>query len=103
MTQRRDVPVIIEVALNGATKRDRNPHVPITPAEVAADALECLEAGAAIVHQHDQHGDAEGMAADSLEAYAEILAARPDAICYPTTSWGGPIEQRWSHHFSVSA
>ncbi len=98
---RRDVPVIVEVALNGATKRERTPHVPIAPAEVAADALACLEAGASIVHQHDEHGDPEGMAADSLAAYREILGVRPDALCYPTTSWGGPIERRWSHHFTL--
>ena len=32
-------PVIIEVAINGVTGKDRNPHVPCTPDEIANDAL----------------------------------------------------------------
>ena len=45
-------PVVIEAAINGVTPKARNPHVPITPEEVAADALACFAAGAAIVHNH---------------------------------------------------
>ena len=45
-------PVILEVALNGVTSRERNPAAPRLPAEVAEDALRCLAAGAAIVHTH---------------------------------------------------
>ena len=44
---------LIEVALNGATTKAANPHVPRTPAEITADALACIEAGAAIVHNHN--------------------------------------------------
>ena len=47
-----DHPVIIEVAINGATTKDQNPHVPLTEDEIVADALACFEAGAAIVHHH---------------------------------------------------
>ena len=36
-------PVIIEVAINGATTKARQPHVPITREEMVADALACLE------------------------------------------------------------
>ena len=32
-------PLIIEAAINGSTPRSHNPHVPKTPAEVAADAI----------------------------------------------------------------
>jgi 3-keto-5-aminohexanoate cleavage enzyme len=45
-------PVIIEVAINGATRKTANPHVPISEDEIVADALACFEAGAAIVHHH---------------------------------------------------
>ena len=45
-------PVIIEAALNGGTTKSRNPQVPRTPAEVAADGLRCYRAGAAILHNH---------------------------------------------------
>jgi len=46
------IPVIIECAINGATSKATNPHVPSEPSEIAADALACMEAGAAIIHNH---------------------------------------------------
>ena len=44
--------MIIEVAVNGATTKARNPHVPISEDELVADAHACFDAGAAIVHHH---------------------------------------------------
>lgn len=103
---RRDVPVILEVAVNGAARRERNPHVPISPAEIAEVALECLAQGAQIVHQHDDIGPAgatpERMAELGLAAYQPVLARYPDAVLYPTTNWGGKRhEERWGHHFPL--
>ena len=46
-------PCIIEVALNGVVKKDVNPRVPRNPAEIVADALGCIDAGATIVHNHN--------------------------------------------------
>ena len=105
---RRDVPVILEVAINGATRRERNPHVPISPAEIAAVAIECLELGAQIVHPHDDMGPdgatPEQLAELGLRAYQPVLARFPDAILYPTTNWGGASpEGRWGHHFGLAA
>lgn len=79
-------PVVLEVALNGATPKERNSAVPKEPAEVAADALACLEAGAAIIHTHsDQATETGEAAADRYhQAYRPIMDARPDAILYPT-------------------
>jgi uncharacterized protein (DUF849 family) len=95
-------PLIIEVAVNGATSRSRHPHVPVTPEEIAADGVRCVDAGAAIVHQHDDvttFGDTAGMAERSLAAYRPLLAARPDTIVYPTINFlGGSIAERWGHH-----
>ncbi len=51
--------LIITAALCGAgTTKAQTPHVPITPDEIAADAVECVKAGAAIVHIHvrDENG-----------------------------------------------
>ena len=78
---------------------DRNPHVPRTPAEIAADALVCLSAGAAIVHSHnaDMAVDGERAAALYLEAWRPVLAARPDAIFYPTVGFGASVEERYAH------
>jgi uncharacterized protein (DUF849 family) len=92
-------PVVLEVALNGATTKEQNAMVPRRPAEIAGDALACLEAGAAIVHTHtDQPAlpPRQG-AALYLEAYRPILAARPDAILYPTVAIGGSIHERYDH------
>jgi 3-keto-5-aminohexanoate cleavage enzyme len=102
-------PVIIECAVNGAASRSRNPNVPITPSDIAAVALDCLGAGAAIVHQHDDvlskpTHSVDEMAARAIEAYEPVLAERPDAIMYPTTNFGdGPIEERWGHYELLAA
>src|SRR5919106_4973684 len=83
-------PVIIEAALNGATKKERNPNVPISPEEIAADALACLDAGAAIVHAHcDPPGGPDGEVAERyLAAFRPVWASRPDALLYPTVNFG---------------
>src|SRR5438309_10433923 len=92
-------PVIIEAAINGVTAPERNPHVPRAPAEIAADALRCLAAGAAIVHSHnaDIAVDGDTAAALYLESWRPVLAARPDAILYPTVGFGAAIEERYAH------
>jgi 3-keto-5-aminohexanoate cleavage enzyme len=91
-------PVIIEAAINGVTSKTRNPHVPCVPEEITADALACLEAGAAIVHNHvDVMYGGETIAARQLEGWRPVLARRPDAILYPTVGFGGDIVQRYAH------
>ena len=86
-------PVIIEAAINGATTKERNPNVPRTPDEIAADALACFEAGAAIIHNHiDLAGISAEEAADRyLQAWRVVLAERPDALWYPTVHFGPPM------------
>lgn len=92
-------PVILEVAANGVTTRTQNPAVPREPEEIAADALACFAAGAAIVHTHTHEPalpPSEG-AALYLAAYRPILAQRPDALLYPTVAPGRSIEERYGH------
>jgi 3-keto-5-aminohexanoate cleavage enzyme len=91
-------PVIIEVALNGVTTKEQNPNVPWTPAEIARSGLACLDAGAAIVHNHvDVYGaDGDDVADRYLEAWRDVWSRRPDALLYPTIN-GGPVEQSFSH------
>ena len=86
-------PVIIEAAINGATTKEQNPHVPVMPGEIAADALRCIEAGAAIIHNHiDRFGTTEAEAAARyLEGWRPVLEARPDALVYPTVHFGRAI------------
>jgi 3-keto-5-aminohexanoate cleavage enzyme len=84
--------VVIEAAINGMTTRARNPNVPIEPAEIAADALACIEAGASIIHHHiDLVGVSEADAAERyLQAWRPVLGQRPDALIYPTVHVGPP-------------
>jgi 3-keto-5-aminohexanoate cleavage enzyme len=98
-------PVVIEVALNGSTRKTRNPAVPVSIAELTNDALACLAAGAQIIHQHDDLGkpgelggaSPEVMAAQAAALYTAIYAKVPTAILYPTSNWPGSIQQRWQH------
>jgi len=87
-----DAPVIIEAAINGATTKERNPNVPRTPDEIAADALACFDAGASVIHNHiDLPGLSVEEAADRyLQAWRVVLAERPDALWYPTVHFGPP-------------
>ncbi|OBJ66056.1 BKACE family enzyme [Mycobacterium asiaticum] len=79
-------PVVIECAINGVTSKATNPHVPVEPSEIAADALACIAAGAAIIHNHiDLYGvSLERVVERYLEGWRPILEARPDALLYPT-------------------
>ena len=81
------------------TNKERNPRVPLAPLEIARDALDCLAAGAAIVHNHiDKYGiDGAALAQRQLEGWCPVLEARPDAIVYPTVGFGGSIEERYAH------
>jgi uncharacterized protein (DUF849 family) len=92
-------PVILEVAANGVTTREQNPAVPREPKEIAEDALACFAAGAAIVHTHTHQPmlPPAGGAALYLEAYRPVLAAKPDAVLYPTVAPGPDIAARYGH------
>ena len=45
-------PVILECAINGGTTKAKNPHAPGTLAEHTAEVIQCLDAGATIIHMH---------------------------------------------------
>lgn len=96
--------MILELALNGATTRERNPHVPRSPAEITDAACAALEAGVAIVHNHNDEpmftADGVHSVGPYLEAWAPVLARFPDALLYPTMAAGArgiPVERRWAH------
>jgi 3-keto-5-aminohexanoate cleavage enzyme len=63
-------------------------HVPLTPAEVAADVRRCADAGASIVHIHPR--DAEGRPSQDPAVAAEFIRAvrsgSPDVVVCITTS-----------------
>lgn len=102
-------PVVIEAAINGATPKSRNPHSPRSVEAIAADGIRVLDAGAAIVHNHNDDAVLSSTPRTTagwhnpqpyIDAWREILSHRPDAICYPTMGSGGPdsdIRVRYSH------
>lgn len=47
----------VQACLNGARTRDQHPAVPLTPAELAADAIAVRRAGAFAVHVHPRGAD----------------------------------------------
>jgi uncharacterized protein (DUF849 family) len=95
-------PLVIEAAINGATPKALTPHVPRSVDEVVEDACACLDAGAAIVHHHNDEGlpHARHAAAPYAQAWRRILERHPDALLYPTMGSGGPhtkIAERYAH------
>ena len=67
-----DRKVGIVVAVNGGMQRDREgAKVPITPAEIAEDALLCFNEGAAVVHVHAR--DAQGNNSGDVAIYQDII------------------------------
>src|ERR1700761_282947 len=85
----RDRKLIIEVRINEYEMREANPHIPWTAQEIAADAADCRDAGASIVHFHARTAD--GGAAFGQDPYREAIAeirAQSDILIHSTL--GGP-------------
>lgn len=92
-------PVIIAVGLNENVTPDQNPNVPITAAEIAADIVECVEAGASIVHVHCRNPTTGEPVMDDPQAYVELfrtIRAAVDVPVYPTYP-NGETEARYRH------
>ena len=90
--------LILTAAIVGAElTRQHTPHLPITPAEVAAEAARCREAGAAVIHLHARNDD--GTNTQSAERFGEAIAAvrhKCDCVIQPSTGGavGMSIEER---------
>lgn len=81
--------MIVNVALTGAVPgKDDNPLLPITPEEIAADAIACAEAGAAVVHLHVRDESGEPVHRRDLyeRAIAPIRERAPEVVICVTTS-----------------
>ncbi|HSW10107.1 MAG TPA: 3-keto-5-aminohexanoate cleavage protein [Bacillota bacterium] len=81
----------ITAALVGAeVTREQQPHLPITPEEIAEEAAAAREAGAAIVHLHVR--DAAGRPTQDRAVFArtiELIRGRTDVIIQAST--GGAV------------
>ena len=87
--------VFITCAVTGAgDSTGRSPHVPKSPAQIAAAVIEAAQAGAAIAHIHVREPDT-GKASRKLEYYDEVVerlrASGTDVIINLTCGMGGML------------
>lgn len=85
-------PTIITCAITGSSDNHRQSSaVPVTPAEIAASAIEAAHAGAAMVHLHVRHPDT-GQPSTDLVHYREVVEriadSGVDVILNLTTGYG---------------
>ena len=87
-------PFITCAVTGGGDFADRNPHVPVTPQEIADSALEAHEAGAAIVHLHVRDPETRRGSRD-IGLYRELVTIirerSKDVIINLTGGMGGEI------------
>ncbi|MCB1425071.1 MAG: 3-keto-5-aminohexanoate cleavage protein, partial [Notoacmeibacter sp.] len=82
LAMNRDVFITCAVTGSGATQ-DRSPHVPRSPEQIAASAIDAAKAGAAIVHCHvrDPESGAPSRRGDLYREVTErIRAADVDVV-----------------------
>src|ERR671918_408962 len=97
-------PTVIEAAVNGMTTKEQNPHVPRTVDEIVDDSPRCLDAGASIVHHHNDEpnfgGATRHCAGPYIDVWTRLRAARPGLLLHPTIASGTPdttVEERYGH------
>jgi uncharacterized protein (DUF849 family) len=76
----------LEVALNGAWGRGRQPRIPLSVDEIVREGIACAKAGAAILHLH-AYDESTGSQVNDADTYRRILTgirSGCDAIVYPT-------------------
>lgn len=95
---------IITVATTGAhPRKEDNPNVPMTPAEIAEDIYACWQAGAAVAHMHMRDDQGNGsMDKEKFRQTVELLRANHpncDIVLNMTTSGalGVTDEARMAH------
>lgn len=97
-------PTVVEIALNGMVTKQQNPHVPRTVDEIVEDGLRCLEAGASVVHHHNDEpnfgGATRHCAGPYIDVWTRLRAARPGLLLHPTMAGataGSTVEERFAH------
>jgi uncharacterized protein (DUF849 family) len=88
--------VIVEVGQNEFTTKAQNPNVPYGPEEVAADAVACAAAGAAVVHFHarDGGGEQDWSGTARYRQALDLIAGSSDVVAYP--SYFGDHSHVWA-------
>ena len=90
--------VLVQAALNGGTTRDAHPAVPLTPAELAAEATAAADAGAGEFHLHprDESGAQTLEPEHVLTAVAAVRGATGLPVGVTTGIWtvDGDVDRR---------
>ncbi|MBZ9775018.1 3-keto-5-aminohexanoate cleavage protein [Mesorhizobium sp. CO1-1-8] len=86
---------IITCAVTGSlTRLEDNENLPVTPEQIAASALDAVDAGAAILHLHVRHPD--GRPSMELDHYRDLVrlirAKNTEVILNITTGPGGRFQ-----------
>ena len=93
LTPNRNLFITCAVTGSGGTQ-DRSPHVPRSPAEIAASAIDAARAGAAVVHCHvrdPETGAPSRRVALYREVTERIRAADVDVVLNLTAGMGGDL------------
>ena len=97
-----DVPCIIEVALS--CRPDRNPTSPRSLEDHVRQGLDCIEAGASVVHMHLPNilVSPETAAAEYLSCFEPWRERDPDVLCLPTNGAGETFDERFAHQLLLA-
>ena len=71
--------VFISVALTGANSDPKFKNVPVTPEEIAKDAVACAQAGASVLHIHTRNPQKTYQACDDFAVWQATYEAVKDA------------------------
>jgi uncharacterized protein (DUF849 family) len=88
--------MLLQAALNGPYTKDDHPAMPVTVAELAADAKACVAAGAGAIHMHPRGPDGrESLAAGVIDQVVRaVRAAAGVPVGVSTGAWIEPDLQR---------
>jgi len=97
----------IEAALNGPWTTQRQPGIPTTVEDIVQQGIDCVKAGASIVHVH-AYDESTGQQHDDVDTYKRIIEgirSQVDAIVYPTVpapgmnriAEGSSSQDRYAH------
>jgi 3-keto-5-aminohexanoate cleavage enzyme len=91
-----DTPVILECAINGSVTKAKNPFAPGTPEEHTAEVINCLDAGATIIHMHSNqpNEDVQIAAQPYIDIYGPVWKKHPGAILYATANFDPVVYNR---------
>jgi len=72
--QLTDYTMLIKAAINGGRSKTEHPAIPVSPKEIAAAVLECLNSGVSAIHFHIRSQDSnESLAGEDLARIIQVV------------------------------